>query len=144
MSNPYGIELNQAWTEWATEYGMSAAVAAALYLISECRPIHKTLAVLAPDELNEVVRIIRQWPNQFPPVTLLIVERYALSREARITGASNGPHTPGSRARAAAGLSERLHQSRARAAAGSSLRDSNIRQSITPSSSWCAYAEPGA
>ena len=148
MSNPYGIELNQAWIEWAAEYGMSARVAAALYLISECRPIHKTLAVLAPDELNEVVRVIRQWPNQFPPVTLLIVERYARSREARTTGASNEPHTPlgessvphaqsapsasdikvdskhlhRSRARAAAGLSARLHQSRARAAASASDR----------------------
>jgi hypothetical protein len=91
MSNPYG---NQAWTEWAAEYGMSATVAAALYLISECRPIHKTLAVLTPDELKEVVQVIRRWPNQFPPVTLLIVERYARSREARIAGASNGPHTP--------------------------------------------------
>ena len=38
MTNPYGITLNRAWTEWATNYGVSPTVAAALFLISKSRP----------------------------------------------------------------------------------------------------------
>ena len=37
MSNPYGIALNRAWTEWATECAVSETTAAALYLLSENR-----------------------------------------------------------------------------------------------------------
>ena len=33
MTDPYGITLDRAWTEWAAEYGVSPTVAAALFLI---------------------------------------------------------------------------------------------------------------
>jgi hypothetical protein len=54
MSNPYGIELNQAWTEWAADYGVSSTVAAAVFLISSARPIDEVMAKLAPGELEQV------------------------------------------------------------------------------------------
>ena len=40
MTHPDGITLNRVWTEWATNYGVSSTVAAAVFLISEARPIH--------------------------------------------------------------------------------------------------------
>ena len=46
MTNPYGITLNRVWTEWATNYGVSSTVAAAVFLISEARPIHEVTAKL--------------------------------------------------------------------------------------------------
>ena len=42
MTHPYGITLNRVWTEWATNYGVSSTVAAAVFLISEARPIHES------------------------------------------------------------------------------------------------------
>ena len=46
MTNPYGITLDRAWTEWAAEYGVSPTVAAALFLISVHRPAHEVAAKL--------------------------------------------------------------------------------------------------
>ena len=70
MTNPYGITLNRVWTEWATNYGFSPTVAAAVFLISEARPIHEVTAKLAPDEFEQVADIVSRWPDQFPPGTL--------------------------------------------------------------------------
>ena len=36
-TNPYGITLDRAWTEWAAKHGVSETIAAALYLLSENR-----------------------------------------------------------------------------------------------------------
>ena len=46
MTNPYGITLDRAWTEWAAEYGVSPAVAAAVFLMSKARPIDEVMARL--------------------------------------------------------------------------------------------------
>ena len=69
MTNPYGITLNRVWTEWATNYGVSPTVAAAVFLISEARPIHEVTAKLAPDEFEQVADIVSRWPDRFPPGT---------------------------------------------------------------------------
>ena len=69
MTNPYGITLNRVWTEWATNYGVSPMVAAAVFLISEARPIHEVTAKLAPDEFEQVADIVSRWPDRFPPGT---------------------------------------------------------------------------
>jgi len=68
-SHPYGITLNRVWTEWATNYGVSSTVAAAVFLISEARPIHEVTAKLAPDEFEQVADIVSRWPDCFPPGT---------------------------------------------------------------------------
>ena len=70
MTNPYGITLDRAWTEWAAEYGVSPAVAAAVFLMSKARPIHEVMAKLAPGEFEQVADIVSRWPGQFPPGTL--------------------------------------------------------------------------
>ena len=62
MTHPYGITLNRVWTEWATNYGVSPTVAAAIFLISEARPIHEVTAKLAPDEFEQVADIVSRWP----------------------------------------------------------------------------------
>ena len=69
MTNPYGITLNRVWTEWATNYGVSPTVAAAVFLISEARPIHEVTANFAPDEFEQVSDIVSRWPDRFPPGT---------------------------------------------------------------------------
>jgi hypothetical protein len=69
MTHPYGITLNRVWTEWATNYGVSSTVAAAVFLISEARPIHEVTAKLAPDEFEQVADIVSRWPDCFPPGT---------------------------------------------------------------------------
>jgi len=58
MTNPYGITLDHAWKEWATNHGVSPTVAAAVFLISEARPIHEVMAKLAPDESEQVADIV--------------------------------------------------------------------------------------
>jgi hypothetical protein len=67
MTNPYGITLDHAWTEWATNHGVSPTVAAAVYLMSEARPIHEVPAKLAPGEFKQVANIVARWPDRFPP-----------------------------------------------------------------------------
>ena len=69
MTNPYAITLNRLWTEWATNYGVSPTVAAAVFLISEARPIHEVTANFAPDEFEQVTDIVSRWPDRFPPGT---------------------------------------------------------------------------
>ena len=39
MTNPYGITLNSAWTEWAAKERVSETVAVAVMLICETRPL---------------------------------------------------------------------------------------------------------
>ena len=70
MTHPYGITLDRAWTEWATNYGVSPTVAAAVFLISEARTIHEVIAKLAPGEVERVVDIVRRSPDHFPTGTL--------------------------------------------------------------------------
>ena len=74
MTHPYGITLNRAWTEWAAEYGVSPAVAAAVFLMSKARPIDEVMARLAPGEFEQVADIVSRWPGQFPPGTLAALE----------------------------------------------------------------------
>ena len=69
MTNPYGITLNRAWTEWATNYGVSPTVAAALFLISKSRPLPGIVAKLTAGEFDQVIEIVGRWPDQFPPGT---------------------------------------------------------------------------
>ena len=70
MTHPYGITLNRVWTEWATNYGVSSTVAAAVFLICEARPVHEVAAKLTPGEFERVVDIVRRSPDHFPPGTL--------------------------------------------------------------------------
>ena len=69
MSNSYGITLDRAWTEWAAEYGVSPKVAAAVFLVSEARPILEVVAKLAADEFEQLADIVARWPDRFPPGT---------------------------------------------------------------------------
>ena len=67
MSNPYGISLDREWTEWVAKAGVSPTVAAALFLISERHPSHEVMAKLTPSEVEQVAKIVRRWPDCFPP-----------------------------------------------------------------------------
>jgi len=58
MTNPYGITLDRAWTEWATNYGVPSTVAAAVFPMSEARPTHEVMAKLAAGEFEQVVDIV--------------------------------------------------------------------------------------
>ena len=55
MSNPYGITLDSAWTEWAAKERVSETVTAAVLLICETRPVHEVAAKLTPGEFERVV-----------------------------------------------------------------------------------------
>jgi len=70
MSNPYGVPLDRAWTDWATQYGVSPTVAAALLLISKHRPVQEIVAKLTADECEKVAEVVSRWPDRFPPGTL--------------------------------------------------------------------------
>jgi hypothetical protein len=63
MTNPYRITLDRAWTEWATKYGVSPTVAAALLLISERHPVHAIVAKLTAGEFKQVVCAERKRPG---------------------------------------------------------------------------------
>ena len=76
MTNPYGITLDRAWTEWAAEYGVSPTVAAALFLISVHRPAHEVAAKLTACEFKQVIDIVRRWPNNFASGTLAALESH--------------------------------------------------------------------
>ena len=80
MTNPYGITLDRAWTEWAAEYGVSPTVAAALFLISVHRPV---AAKLTACEFKQVIDVVRRWPNNFASGTLAALEtaKHAAQRE---------------------------------------------------------------
>ena len=75
MTNPYGITLDRAWTEWATNYGVPSTVAAAVFLMSEARPTHEVMAKLAAGEFEQVVDIVSRWPDRFPPGTPAALSR---------------------------------------------------------------------
>ena len=66
MANPYGITLDGAWTKWATAYGVSETIAAALYLISENRKADEVVVKLTPGEIELVTDIVQHWPDCFP------------------------------------------------------------------------------
>jgi hypothetical protein len=66
MVNPYGITLDGTWTKWATAYGVSETIAAALYLISENRKAHEVVVKLTPGETELVTDIVQHWPDCFP------------------------------------------------------------------------------
>ena len=70
MTNPYGITLDSEWIEWAAKEKASEAVAAALLLICETRPVHEVVAKLTPGEFERVVDIVRRSPDHFPPGAL--------------------------------------------------------------------------
>ena len=79
------VKSSRAWTNWAAESGASATVAAALLLISKSRPLQQIAAKLQPDQFDQTIAIVLQWPNRFPPGTLagLKRQRHALSQEVR-------------------------------------------------------------
>jgi hypothetical protein len=69
-TNPYGITLDRAWSEWAAKRGVSETVAAALYVLSENRKAEDVVGKLSPSELEQVIDIIGHQPDRFPPGTL--------------------------------------------------------------------------
>jgi hypothetical protein len=91
MTNPYGITLNRVWTEWATNYGVSSTVAAALFLISVHRPAHEVAAKLTTCEFKQVIDIVRRWPNNFAAGTLAALESHKHVAASTSTDASGRP-----------------------------------------------------
>jgi hypothetical protein len=104
MTNPYGITLDSAWTEWAAKEEVSETVAAALLLICETRPVHEVVAKLTPREFERVVDIVRRSPDHFPSGTLAALkgrspmparrpQSDSVFREHMRASAELGPHT---------------------------------------------------
>ncbi len=76
MTNPYGITLEDVWAEWAAEHEVPGTVAAGLYLLSKRYPCNETAAKLTPGELEQIIAIVRRWPDDFPPQTLAALEAH--------------------------------------------------------------------
>jgi hypothetical protein len=53
-TNPFGITLDRAWTDWAAQHGVSETIAAALYLVSRNRKADEVVVKLTPGELERV------------------------------------------------------------------------------------------
>ena len=94
MSNPYGIALNRAWTEWAAKQGVSETIAAALYLISANSNADEVVAKLKPAEVKLVVGVVQRWPESFPPRALAAIE--AARRPAHARRPTRPSAAPGS------------------------------------------------
>jgi hypothetical protein len=73
-TNPYGIALNRAWTEWAAKQGVSETIAAAVYLLSENRKAEAVVGKLNPSELEQVIDVIGHQPDRFPRGTLAALQ----------------------------------------------------------------------
>ena len=115
MTNPYGITLDRAWTEWAAEYGVSPTVAAALFLISVHRPAHEVAAKLTACEFKQVIDIVRRWPNNFASGTLAALEtqKHAAQRELTTSTSTDGASgRPGAGIKASAEDTRRTHECR--------------------------------
>ena len=113
MTNPYGITLDRAWTEWAAEYGVSPTVAAALFLISVHRPAHEVAAKLTACEFKQVIDIVRRWPNNFAIGTLAALEtqKHAAQRELTTSTSTDGASgRPGAGIKASAEDTRRTHE----------------------------------
>ena len=95
MTNPYGITLDRAWTEWAAEYGVSPTVAAALFLISVHRPAHEVAAKLTACEFKQVIDIVRRWPNNFASGTLAALETQKHAAQRELTTSTSTDVTSG-------------------------------------------------
>jgi hypothetical protein len=126
-TNPYGITLDRAWTEWAAKQVVSETIAAALYLLSENREAEAVVGKLNPSELEQVIDVIGHQPDRFPPATL------AALKESRPTQpeVSSDPPGAGSHFRGRA----RLHGTPQRAperAAGARLRKALARHAWRP------------
>ena len=115
MTNPYGITLDRAWTEWAAEYGVSPTVAAALFLISVHRPAHEVAAKLTACEFKQVIDIVRRWPNNFASGTLaaLKTQKHAAQRELTTSTSTDvASGRPGAGIKASAEDTRRTHECR--------------------------------
>ena len=115
MTNPYGITLDRAWTEWAAEYGVSPTVAAALFLISVHRPAHEVAAKLTACEFKQVIDIVRRWPNNFAAGTLAALEtqKHAAQRELTTSTSTDvASGRPGAGIKASAEDTRRTHECR--------------------------------
>ena len=115
MTNPYGITLDRAWTEWAAEYGVSPTVAAALFLMSVHRPAHEVAAKLTACEFKQVIDVVRRWPNNFASGTLAALEtqKHAAQRELTTSTSTDvASGRPGAGIKASAEDTRRTHESR--------------------------------
>ena len=115
MTNPYGITLDRAWTEWAAEYGVSPTVAAALFLMSVHRPAHEVAAKLTACEFKQVIDIVRRWPNNFASGTLAALEtqKHAAQRELTTSTSTDvASGRPGAGIKASAADTRRTHECR--------------------------------
>ena len=113
MTNPYGITLNRAWTEWATNYGVSPTVAAAVFLISVHRPAYEIAAKLTACEFKQVTDIVRRWPNNFASGTLAALEtqKHAAQRELTTSTSTDvASGRPGAGIKASAEDTRRTHE----------------------------------
>ena len=112
MTNPYGITLDRAWTEWAAEYGVSPTVAAALFLISVHRPAHEVAAKLTACEFKQVIDIVRRWPNNFAAGTLAALEsqKHAAQRELAASTSNVKSCRPGAEIKSGAEDTRRTHE----------------------------------
>ena len=115
MTNPYGITLDRAWTEWAAEYGVSPTVAAALFLMSVHRPAHEVAAKLTACEFKQVIDVVRRWPNNFASGTLAALEtqKHAAQRELTTSTSTDvASGRPGAGIKASAEDTRRTHECR--------------------------------
>jgi hypothetical protein len=90
-TNPYGITLNPAWTEWAAEHGVSETIAAALYLVSKNRKADGVVVKLTPDEMERVIAFVQRWPDRFPPGTLAALKNSRPTSSLEPSAAGGSP-----------------------------------------------------
>ena len=90
-TNPYGITLNRAWTEWAAEHGVSETIAAALYLLSQNRKAGEVLVKLVPGEMERVIAFVQRWPDRFPPGALAALKNSRPTSSLEPSAAGGSP-----------------------------------------------------
>jgi hypothetical protein len=93
-TNPYGITLSRAWTDWAAEHGVSETIAAALCLISRNRKVGEVVVKLTPGEMERVVAFVQHWPDRFPPGTLATLRNSSPTTPAEASAPSDATERP--------------------------------------------------
>jgi hypothetical protein len=93
-TNPYGITLNRAWTEWAAQHGVSETIAAALYLVSRNRKADKVVVKLLPGEMERVIAFVQRWPDHYPPGALAALKNSRPTTPAEASTPSDATERP--------------------------------------------------
>jgi hypothetical protein len=88
-TNPYGVRLNRAWTEWVAEHGVSETIAAALYLVSRNKKADEVVVKLTAGEVERVTDIVQRWPDYFPPGALVALKESRPTPQERSAGSGS-------------------------------------------------------